>query len=230
MRMAGRRAVRSASRGRRLRHLRTFPPGGRHVPLGCPRDRVPVGWSRAVWPARRRVAPCRASGCAPPSGAMAGRFRHLAKRRLPLAPPVIRREEEGAVDAGALFGTGGRLSRGARRLAWDRAGHPPTARDQVPNEGATHDAGPPCVVVISFDGTRRLPSRRFRPASKAVCPGPRRRGCGSGVTARRREDFLWVTSPDLPIGMSSTRRVWIPIHGSLYKTDAFGLCRRVGRS
>lgn len=129
-----------------------------------------------------------------------------------------------------LFGMRRRLSRGAPRLAWNRAGHLPTACDQVSNRGGDPRCRPPCVVVISFDGTRRLPSWRFRPASKAVCLEPCRRGCGSGVMARRCGNLFWVTSPDLPIRVSSVRRVWIGAHGFLYKTDAVGLCRRVGRS
>jgi len=39
-------------------------------------------------------------------------------------------------------------------------------------QGGDPRCRPPCVVVTDFDGTRRLPSWRFRPASKAVCFEP----------------------------------------------------------
>ena len=123
-----------------------------------------------------------------------------------------------------------RLSRGAPRLAWNRAGHLPTACDQVSNRGATHDVGPPCVVVIGFDEAQRLPSRRFRRASEAICSEPCRWGFELGETARRCGSFLWVILLDLPVGISSTQRVRVTVHGFLHKTGVSGSCRRVGRS
>lgn len=229
MRMAGRRAVRSASRGRRLRHLRTFPLGGRHVPLGCPRDRVPGGWSRAVWPARRRVAPCRASDCAPPSGSVAGRFRHLAKRHLPLTPPGRLARRGGRGDAGGPSSGRGGASRAAR-LASRGTGQVilPRLATKPRTGGATHDVGPPCVVVIGFDEAHRLPSRRFRRASEVVCSEPCRWGLEPGVTARRRGSSLWVILLDLPVGISSTQRVRVTVHGFLHKAGVSGSYRRVG--
>ena len=110
----------------------------------------------------------------------------------------------------------GKLSFCGSRRSFERGGHP--------------RCRPLCVVVISFDETHRLLSRRFRRESEVIRFEPCCRGFEFGVTAGRCGNFFWEISLDLPTGMSSVRRVWIPIHGFLYKTDAFGLCRRVGRS
>ena len=207
------------SRFHRCRSPRSTRP--RLPPAANVSRRRPVPRARAV-PGHDRGAP--------PSGSMAGRFRHLAKRCLPPTPPVIRHEEEGAVDAGGPSSGCEGASRAAR-LASRGTGQVIFPRLATKSRtGGRPTMSAPCVDVISFDGTRRLPSWRFRPASKAVCLEPCRRGCGSGVMARRCGNLFWVTSPDLPIRVSSVRRVWIGAHGFLYKTDAAGLCRRVGRS
>ena len=84
---------------------------------------------------------------------------------------------------------------------------------------------PLCVVAIIFDGTHRLPSRRFRRESKVICFGPCCRGFEFGVTARRCGNFFWVILLNLPIGMSSIQSIWVTAHGFLYKADVFDLHR-----
>ena len=156
----------------------------------------------------------------------------LAWRHLPLAHPplaVWRGGEVAAMPEAPLRDGKAPLARRASPRVGSGRSSSHGSRPSL-EQGGDPRCRPPCVVAIGFDGTRRLPSWRFRPASEAVCLEPCRRGCGSGVTARRREDFLWVVSLDSPIRVSSVRRVWIGAHGFLYKTDAFGLRRRVGRS
>ena len=82
---------------------------------------------------------------------------------------------------------------------------------------------PLCVVVIDFDETQCLLSQRFRHASKVICFEPCCRGFEFGVIAGRCGNFFWVILLNLPIGMSSIQRIWITVHGFLYKTDVFDL-------
>lgn len=202
----------------------------RRVPLGCPFDHVsgaasgPSGSSGdATCRVRQAIAPrhlARWRGAFVTSRNAAFRQRPRSfgtKRRAPSMSEAPLRDAKAPLARRASPRVEpGRSSSHGLRPSLEQGGDP--------------RCRPPCVVVISFDGTRRLPSWRFRRASKAVCLEPCRRGCGSGVMARRCGNLFWVTSPDLPIRVSSVRRVWIGAHGFLYKTDAVGLCRRVGRS
>ena len=105
-------------------------PGVGLGPVGPPSD-APRRVGRAVaprHPARWRGVLVFLGTCVtPPSASAPGHSARRGGRR--------RRR-------GPLFGTGGRLSRGAPRLTWNRASRLPTARDQASNGGATHDAGP----------------------------------------------------------------------------------------
>ena len=105
----------------------------------------------------------------------------------------------------------GRLSSHGLRRSFEQRGNP--------------QCRPLCVVVIDFDGMHCLLSRRFRRASEVICFEPCCRGFEFGVTARRCGNFFWVIWLNLPIGMSSIQRIWISIHGFLYKTDVFDLHR-----
>lgn len=195
----------------------------------------PLTMSPGLVPGRlapqRCDAPCKAGDCAPPSGSMAGRFCCSGPCVAPpsaSAPWPFGTEGRSRRCRRLLSGAGRRFSCGALRLAWIWASCPSAACDEASNEGATHDADPPCVVVIGFDETQRLPSRRFRRASEVVCTEPCRWGLEPGVTARRRGSSLWVILLDLPVGMSPTQRIRVTVHGFLHKTGVSGSYRRIG--